>query len=489
MVDEAFTAAGFINAFQVKILPADADPMDVRYNTIQWVHRATRGWSYGATVIDPRTGEIIKGHVSLGSLRVRQDYLIGQGLTAPFANGNTDTSEIKAMALARIRQLSAHEVGHTLGIAHNFAASVNDRASVMDYPHPLIKIKQGKLDLSDAYDDKIGAWDKYVIQYGYSDFGQKSEAKALTELVQQAQQQGLLYMSDADARPLSGAHPDGHLWDNGKNPAAELSRVMQVRALALNNFGLDNLAPGRVNSDLQEILVPIYLFHRYQVDAAVKLIAGVDYSYQVKGDNTAKLTPVSNQSQQQALNALLQTLDAKELTLSKELLALIPPKAYGSYRNRESAPSNTGLVFDPIALASASISHTLTGLLTPERLNRLVQQASLQQTPWTLSQYLNKIVEYTVKARMAEDMTGLVQQRIAALTIEHLMQTLQSDNLSFEAKAELYLALTKLSSWLNAHSKDGSFYKLASHQLSWYFKHKQWQGLTTITPMPPGSPI
>lgn len=487
--NQAFEAAGFIDAFQVKILPEDADPMDVRYNTIQWVHRATRGWSYGASVIDPRTGEIIKGHVSLGSLRVRQDYLIGQGLTAPFADEKTDTSAIKEMALARIRQLSAHEVGHTIGIAHNFAASVNDRASVMDYPHPLIKITKGKLDLSQAYDDKIGAWDKYVVQYGYSQFAPEDEAQELAKLVAKAQQQGLLYMSDPDARPLSGAHPDGHLWDNGKNAADELERVLKVRNIALTNFGLGNLAPERDMSDLQEILVPIYLFHRYQTEAAVKLIGGVDYNYQVKGENTPNATPVAAKLQQQALTSLLSTLDAKTLTLPPHIIALIPPKAYGSYRNRESAPSKTGLVFDPVELASASIGHSLKGMFNTARLNRISQQASLGQSPWTLAEYLDQVIKATVQVKFKQDMSGTVQQRVAALTIETLMQSLLSDNLSIEAKADVYAALLDLSQWLTSHSRKNSFYKLAAHHLNWYFEHRKWISLVEITAMPPGSPI
>lgn len=233
---QAFTDIGYKNAFQIKMLPENADPMDVRYNVIQWVHRATRGWSYGSSVIDPRTGEIIKGHVTLGSLRVRQDYLIALGLTSPFTEGSNgegtsdfgksnsekeqiDTSAMKAMALARIRQLSAHEVGHTLGIAHNFAASVNNRASVMDYPHPFITLdEQGEIDLSQAYKENLGVWDKYVIAYGYGDFSQKNgknETAQLLDLVAQTKAKGLLYSSDPDARPASGAHNTGHLWDNG----------------------------------------------------------------------------------------------------------------------------------------------------------------------------------------------------------------------------------------------------------------------------------
>ncbi|NVK25573.1 MAG: zinc-dependent metalloprotease [Gammaproteobacteria bacterium] len=489
---EAFEQAGFINAFQVKMLPEDADPMDVRYNTIQWVHRATRGWSYGASVIDPRTGEIIKGHVTLGSLRVRQDYLIAQGLTAPFDSENTDTTAIKEMALARIRQLSAHEVGHTLGIAHNFSASVNNRASVMDYPHPLVEIKNGKIDLSNAYDDKIGQWDKYVIRYGYSEFSDKTkEAEFLSTLVTSAKQQGLLYTSDPDARPLAGSSPHGHLWDNGDDAASELLRLLEVRKLALDNFGLDNLATGRTISDLQEILVPIYLFHRYQTEAAVKLIAGLDYQYAVKTDNNGSPVTqiVSAKQQQKTLSALLQTMTPETLVIPDHIVSLIPPKAYGSYRNRESAPSKTSITFDPVELASAAAQHTLKSLLTPARLNRLAQQSAMDTDIFSVSDYLDQIIASTIKPEPAKGLGALVQRRVAALTVENMMTVLLDDKTSVEVKATLYAQLDSLTSWLESSANDDEIYPLINHHLSWYFEHRKWLPIIKPTAMPPGSPI
>lgn len=486
--EQAFEAAGFKNAFQVKILPENADPMDVRYNTIQWVHRATRGWSYGSSVIDPRTGEIIKGHVTLGSLRVRQDYLIAQGLTAPFNGENIDTSPLKEMALARIRQLSAHEVGHTLGIAHNFAASANNRASVMDYPHPYVTLNKGKIDLSNAYDDKIGAWDKYVVRYGYGyPAKEQSEQQYLTSLVAATQASGLKYMSDPDARPLSGAHPTGHLWDNGDNAAKELTRVLKVRAKALEQFGLANLAKSRAVSDLQEVLVPIYLFHRYQVTAAAKLIAGVDYQYEIKISENAGQQAVSKEQQQNALSALLSTLEPNQLNLNKDLIKWLIPKSYGSYRNRESAPSQTGLVFDNNALASASISHTLSALLNEARLNRIGQQYALDQSPWSIQQYIEKIVTQTIKQPMSNSAQGVIQQRVAVLTLEHLMKSFMSNSLSIEAKSSMYMALLSLNDWLSEQQQ--GVHQLMYHHLSWYIEHRKWESISDITPMPPGSPI
>ncbi len=512
---EAFAEAGFKDGFQVKMLPEHADPMDVRYNTIQWVHRATRGWSYGASVIDPRTGEIIKGHVTLGSLRVRHDYLLAQGLTGPFKNDNSSlpnaveadaaaTKEIKEMALARIRQLSAHEVGHTLGIAHNFSASVNGRASVMDYPHPFVELVKddvtGKqfIDLSNAYSEGVGDWDKYVIQYGYSKFkSQSDEDNSLKQLIAAAKSKGLQYMSDPDARPNNGAHPTGHLWDNGSDPSAELNRMMEIRTFALQQFSLNNLAANQPLSDLQEILMPIYYFHRYQVTAASKLIGGIHYDYAIKKGlplNYKAVKPVQFEKQVAALDSLLSTLDSKQLVFPEKLVALIPPKAYGSSRNRESPSTKTGLVFDPLTMASAAANHTLTVILDDARLNRIAQQSSLNSKAWAVSEYLQIIIDNTIKFESVGGQQNLIQQRVAALTIEKLMALVNDQNVPVEVKSDIFSVLSQLNQWLKQQSLDVSqghrgFYRLLSHHLSWYFEHRKWLPLVDMSKLPPGSPI
>ena len=494
--DQAYEAIGYKDAFQVKMLPADVDPMDVRYNVIQWVHRATRGWSYGSSVIDPRTGEILKGHVTLGSLRVRQDYLIALGLTSPFKSADTDTSAMKEMALARIRQLSAHEVGHTLGIAHNFAASVNDRASVMDYPHPLIELKDGEIDLSNAYDDKIGVWDKHVIAYGYSDIAANEESNFLDKTIRSAQDKGLLYVSDSDARPHSGAHNTGHLWDNGKSASQELLRMLTVRDKALADFGLNSIPVGTPLSEIEPVLVPIYNFHRFQVEATAKLIAGLDYRYQVREENTnSQLTPVDGETQTAALNALLTTLTPEVLTLPEHIIKLIPPKAYGYYRDRESFISHTGLAFDPVSAAEASAKHTLTLLLNAGRLARLQQQAMMDENIFSVGDLLNQLIKSTLKSTPEKGLKVLTQQRVNQQVVEQLLALWHKNNLVSEVRSEVFLALTQLKRWLNTNQNKRK-YKLLTAQfllLENQIEHSLGQG-KLITPastikMPPGSPI
>ncbi len=494
--DQAFEAIGYKNAFQVKMLPSDADPMDVRYNVIQWVHRATRGWSYGSSVIDPRTGEIIKGHVTLGSLRVRQDYLIALGLTSPFTSENTDTSAMKEMALARIRQLSAHEVGHTLGIAHNFAASVNDRASVMDYPHPLITIKNDKISLENAYATDIGVWDKFVIAYGYADVEKEHEAQYLAELVNNAQQQGLQYVSDPDARPKSGAHATGHLWDNGENAAQELTRVLKVRKLALENFGVNSIAIDTPMSELEEVLVPIYNFHRFQVEAAAKLIAGVDYGYQLRSEqfsNQQKM--VAGKEQHEALTALLKTLSPTTLVVPTSITALIPPKAYGYHRTRESFNGRTGLTFDPISAAEASAKHTLSLILNAERLARLQQQTMLDDDVPSVQQLLSKVLGATIQSSPQTLTSLLVQQRVNQQLVEHLLALWHSQQVVPEVRAEVYATLTDLSQWLadkrstRKYKGSRAHFQLLARQINYSLNHDKSSLPESKIQLPPGSPI
>src|SRR5580765_1920962 len=335
--NQAFEAAGYRNAFRVEVMPPDADPMDVRYNVIQWVHRSTRGWSYGSSVTDPRTGEIIQGRVSLGSLRDRQDYLIASGLLAPYGKDKTVVDRImQQVVLARLRQLAAHEVGHTLGLQHNFAASTTDRASVMDYPAPLVKLgADGLPDLSDAYAKGIGEWDKVAIAYGYQDFPAGTDEHAgLDKILSDAFARGLRYLTDQDARVASASSSYTHLWDNGANVIDGLANLMKVRSAALARFGENNIREGAPMATLEDVLVPLYMYHRYQVEATAKLIGGEDYTFSLRGKGDANPQIISPEEQRRALRAVLSTLKPEALALPESVLRLIPPRPPGYPRTR-----------------------------------------------------------------------------------------------------------------------------------------------------------
>ena len=487
--DQAFAAAGYKNAFQVKVLPEGADPMDVRYNVINWVHRATRGWSYGSSVVDPRTGEIIKGHVTLGSLRVRQDYLIALGLTSPFTGDSEATEEQKEMALARIRQLSAHEVGHTLGIAHNFAASENGRESVMDYPHPKIEIKGSQLSLANAYDSGMGEWDNYVIAYGYQDFAETTDsAEALQAMVVEAREAGLKYKSDADARASRHGSSDGHMWDNGANPLAEYDHLLKVRDIALANMGLNTIASGNSLSSLENALVPVYLLHRYQLEAVAKQVGGVRYFYENKGDLDkpmgVKLVP--SETQVEAMMRLIDASSAEVLKMPQRLLSLITPPIFAEAETREQFNGRLGRVFDPISAAESAAAFSLELLLHPERLNRLAYQHSRQTSIPGVDDLIRKIFSVHFY-RQPEPSDNLVA-RLQMVALQSVISSLQNDATSPEVKLAITAELMTLTEWLEDEDEVPG-YRALEHYLDHYLETGDWQMDFKVKPLPPGSPI
>jgi hypothetical protein len=447
---QAFEVIGFKNAFRVEVMPENVDPMDVRYNVIQWVHRSTRGWSYGNSLLDPRTGEIIQGRVSLGSLRDRQDFLIAEGLTAPYNNTKTASPKLLEMVLARLRQLAAHEVGHTLGLQHNYAASPRDRASVMDYPAPRAKLDANGLpDLSEAYATGIGEWDKVAIAYGYLDLPPGTdEAAALDMILRAAFMRGLMYLTDQDARPESSSSSVAHLWDNGTNAIDELGNVMKVRAAALRRFGENNIREGAPLATIEEVLVPIFMYHRYQVEAAAKVIGGQDYTFSLKGKGDRNPQIVAPEEQRRALAAVLDTIKPEALSLPESLLRLIPPRPIGYPRNRELFRTRTQPVFDALAPAEAAADHVSGFLLNQERAARLVQFHARDARNPGLAEVIEKILAATWKAPAAGGYAGEIQHTVNAIILGDLMSLAANERASNQVRAVASYEIDQLKNWL-----------------------------------------
>jgi hypothetical protein len=503
--DQAFQTAGWAKGtFQVDLLPPDADPMDVRYNIIQWVHRANRGWSYGDEIADPRTGEILKGNVTLGSLRGRQDYLLAEALLAPYKDGSVPDpahDQALAMVLARIRQLAAHETGHTLGLVHNYAASTmphtpDETMSVMEYPHPWITLdKNGVPDLSHAYPTGIGVWDKVAIDYGYREFDRDGspveDASALEQILHTAEAKGVVFLSDDDARPPGSASPIAHLWDNGTNAADELNRILEIRASALKRFGENNIRPGVPTAQMEDTLVPLYLLHRYQVEAATKVIGGLDYRYTVRGDGQRGPEIVLAGEQRKALAAVVKTLSPQVLTLPEPLLRQLPPRTPGMARTAdgprtvESFPSNTALTFDPIATAESAADLTLTLLFQPERANRLVEYHARNPSEPALNEVMDAALQSAGTATSNSGVTGLVSAAVKARMIEALFRLAADPKTSFAARALVAAKLHAIGQ-LQPHDAGAAEIK---QRIAAFERDPEKFKPEPVTEVPPGSPI
>ncbi|MFW6140186.1 MAG: zinc-dependent metalloprotease [Acidobacteriota bacterium] len=494
--NEAFEEIGYKNAFKVKVLPEKADPMDIRYNVINWVHRSKRGWSYGASVTDPRTGEIIKGHVALGSQRIRQDFLIGEALNAVYDEKGEVPAEILNMALARIRQLSCHEVGHTLGLGHNYAASVNDRASVMDYPHPLIEIdEQGNIDLSNAYAEGVGEWDKVSIAYGYQDFSTgKDEEKELKAILDNAFSRGLYFLSGQDAREGS-AHPLAAVWDNGENPIDELYRIMRIRSAALQSFSKSRVRYGEPVGLLRKLIVPVYLLHRYQVEAAASALGGLVYNHRLRGDvqEDPRIVPASEQKR--ALDALLQTVSPENLVLDEGILKDLPPFPPGYRQDREIFQGHTGLPFDPSSAAEAAAWLTFESLFHPYRCARMIEYHARREEVPGLNEVLDKVIDFTWKTPNKKGMHAEVSRVVDQVLLKSLMRLAVNPESSVSVQERVFLKLEELKEWCSdrvssvSSAREKAHYHYGVMQIEQFQRDPEKIELERPTPIPPGAPI
>jgi hypothetical protein len=488
---EAFEKAGFVDAYRVELLPEDAHPLDVRYNVIQWVHRSTRGWSYGNAVTDPRSGEIVKGQVSLGSLRVRQDRLIFEGLLGTEKTGSGAADDPIELSLARIRQLAAHEVGHTLGFTHNFAASTYDgRASVMDYPAPLVGVTPaGELDVTGAYGVGVGSWDLASVRYAYSQFAPGADEDAELARIVAETVAAHTFVADADARPPSGSDPRGNLWDNGVDAAAELERALAVRRTALARFGERNLPRGRPLAELEEVLAPVYFHHRYQLDAAVKAVGGMEVDYAVKGDGRAPTRIVDGARQRRALAALLSVLEPASLDLPEGVLALLAPRPFGFERHRELFASSTWPAFDALGAAATAADDVVEALVEPARLGRLADFHRRDPSLPGVGEVLGALVDAAFAGTGDAPRHAALRRVVQRTLVDRLIAQASRPELRGDLRGELEWALEdvrrRLAGGETAHAA-------ALTQDVRRFLEREWAApVATVVPAdpPPGSPI
>ncbi len=488
--NQAFEAAGYRNAFRVELLPEGVSPLDMRYNVINWVHRSTRGWSTGGSVIDPRTGEIIKGVVTLGSLRVRQDYMLAEGLLAPYKTGTETPPELTAWGLARIRQLSCHEVGHTLGLGHNYYDSKAGRISVMDYPHPLVTLKpDGSFDYSKVYDTGMGAWDNVWIAYGYQDFpAGTDEPKALAAIIEDAWTRDLIYLSNQDTE----ANPRVDQWSNGTDPAAELDRMMEIRKVAMSRFGENAIKLGAPLATLEEVFLPLYLHHRYQVEAAASALGGQHYIYAMRGDGRVPFTRVPAAEQQAALKALLATIQPAALALPDVMVNRVPPRPDGFGPSRELFPRYTGPTFDVMSPAVVAAFHTVTKILQDERAARMVEQHAVDPALPGLGEVIDQVFAASFGAQASTPYEAEISRAVERVVIDELTALAASADMpQVRAIATLKLSrkLNELGKLTPADDDEAAHVALLARDIKRFLENPEAYKRAAPPVVPPGAPI
>lgn len=477
-----FEAAGFTNAFRVEDMPEDMDPMDARYHVIQWVHRSDPGFSIGPEFVDPRTGEIIKAAVRMDSYRSLTDYNIYAGTVPAAAEalaggldawlaGLDPNVSAEAFAMARRRQHAAHEVGHTLGLSHNFVAASYGRASVMDYPAPLIQLRDGRIDLSDAYRDGPGAYDSIAIRYAYTPFPADQEHAGLEAIVREAMARGIKFNADGDNATWS-SYPQVTQWVNGSDMLAELSRVMDVRRHLMARFDERAIRPGEPMVMLNYRFVPVYLHHRYNLEAAVKAVGGMEFRYAVRGDTIPPTRMLPAAEQRRALELVLDALEPSELAIPERVLALMAPRAYGVETDEWSFGSAAYPAFDQIGVARLLASTVMNDLFAPRRAARLVAFHARQPDAPSLEEVISRVIARTwgaapgpqpalrrvVQRAVVDALIGLAADEAASVDaragaewgLREIAETIQNADLSDpSAEAHVLLAWADIDRFLS----------------------------------------
>jgi hypothetical protein len=494
--NQAFEAIGYKNGFRAELLPEDADPLDIRYNVINWVHRSTRGWSYGMTVTDPRTGEIIKGHVTIGSRRIRQDFLIAKGLVTEYNGSEESIKEAMETALARIRQLSVHEVGHAIGLSHNYASNINDRASVMDYPAPFALLKDDDtIDLSQAYKTGIGEWDKVSIAYGYQDFAEGiDEEEELKTILDEAFTRGLLFSPGQDAGPGS-ANAYAASWINGVDPVDELDRMMKVRAVALKKFSEKKIPMWDPMATLEEVLVPTYLFHRFQLEATASVLGGLYYHHTLRGDTQSNPRIIPGKEQRRALESMLKTIHPKALALDEQLLGLIPARPPDYPEHEDLFPSKTGQPFDSLAAAETASNLTLSLLLNPERLARIVEYHARMNDAPSLEETIDIIISNTWKTSYDDSYSAEIQRIVNNVVLYKMIEIAKNEKVASTVRSMVYYKLEELKKWLMENMElqndvnQKALHHYAASQIKLFQESPDKISLTPPLTPPKGAPI